>query len=428
MGVFNRWCCGTLAALLTLAVVAGCDLFEVENPQEIEAGEMNDPLLMPALVAGAETRFAIALSDAMLLSALATDELIHFESSWANVDHGIFQPDDFVLDVAYTNVAVALFSADDAVQRIRSLLEAGMLREADRVRLEGLLPRALVLSGFARTYAAGLFQAVTLRGGPAQPPEETLAQAVELFTEAEEAARGAGDAASLVAALAGRARARLFLGDPGGAAVDAQAVLDQDPRFVRRIPYSPFSGWTFNAFLRQLNIMATSAGYPVPPGSDPRTAVDTVSGDPLKYFTREAEMTLVRWQEMRLILAEEAWLRGALDDAVAHLNVVRTQGQAFTFEGGVVQLAPFELPPFEIDTAPGAAPPSDQVRDQIIYERAAEFWLEGLRWPDARRYLGSPFHNPSRSPWPPSEWTGSPDPRQVFPIGITELRHNPNLQ
>jgi hypothetical protein len=196
---------------------------------------------------------------------------------------------------------------------------------------------------------------------------------------------------------------------------------------LRRIAYSFSTVQNRVNFRLRVGQVITNGNFIVAPGTDPRTAA-APNGIPLKYFTGDADITLIKWQEMHLILAEAAWRDGDLGAAVEHINAIRTAGEAFTIADGEIKLVPFELPAFEVDPSAGAGGATDQVRDQIIYERAAEFWLEGLRWADARRYLDAPFNGPAISPWPPAEWVGGADPRQTLPIGITELRQNPNLR
>mgnify|MGYP006425337281 CR=1 FL=1 len=429
----------------TSLTLSGCDLFEVDNPQELPTQQIDqDEQLLPAVVNGVEGRFAGLLDQSILFSGLVADELRHTGSfpSFGDIDRGVLTAGNAEINPLYSSGASTVWSGDDTADRIDAQLESGELDSTEEAEFQNLKARALLFGGYALVVLSENFGGVTIDAGERLSPENGFEEAITRFNESVAAAQAAVAAAqaagdpSLDPSLEGRianaqgleayaqggiARASLNLGNLDDAFDAATAALGVGGNFNREVAYDQATNqndiWTFMIGRSEV---ALGSSYPVPADADPRTATgpDEDTEDTLaKHADRGADISLVRWQEMHLIRAEVLWRGSAnvtqdLNAATGELNIVRA-------EAG--------LGAFTIDTSADAPPASDQVRDQIILERAAEFFLEGRRFFDARRYLDTPFEGTTVSSWPPAEWVGSPSALQTFPIGQTEQNQNPNL-
>jgi hypothetical protein len=143
---------------------------------------------------------------------------------------------------------------------------------------------------------------------------------------------------------------------------------------------------------------------PVTGEKDPRIAIsDAWQQGPngphhlqLKYLQPDSPIPASRWQEAALIIAEHRLHTGDLQGAAAQIGLVRQAA---------------DLPSFEsVDP--------DRIREQIIYERQTEFWLEGRNLQDLRFYGIFPVK------WTDAARTAGLNRR--FPISQEERQTNPN--
>ena len=121
----------------------------------------------------------------------------------------------------------------------------------------------------------------------------------------------------------------------------------------------------------------------------------------VKYTALDADIPLFDSEEMRLIEAEVLWRNGDLDGAQAKMNALRA----------AVGLS--ALP---------ATTDSDVVKDYILSERFAEFFMEGMRATDLARFglvadVFGALNDPERPPLRPTK----------FPMDEDEARDNPNI-
>lgn len=409
-------------ALLACLAPAACDLLDVDNPQAISPEDLNDPEAASEVANGAAATFADAYAYAVAMSELAADAVIWTSSQTGleRLDQGIWLASNPDIDQSYNLLSVARWTADNAAGELQGVLSSpGSSVEMARVRL---------FSGFSLLLLGDHFGSFTIDGG--QPMEDTEAyrRAVDRLTEAHEVAEAAGSTELAVAALGGRARAHHSLAVATGSSEeyalafdDAQEALALDPAFGFTLafeqPARPNLWWFRMQSERDVGVGAPFRGRtdPVSGQPDPRVPVSDFQGmsangqDSVflqqKYPTATSAVELVGWEEMQLIVAEVEWRNDELPAAVGAINEVRTASG---------------LPEFDSDDA-------TEVRDQLIYERSAEFFLEGRRWPDGRRFSDE-FDGVGILP--DSRWSSEAqleDVTRKWPIPATESQSNPNL-
>jgi hypothetical protein len=405
---------GYFVVSLTLA---GCDSFlDVSLPGETPAEALDDPSYSGLLVLSAQGDFECAysnyvygtghLSGELVGGSLAlqtpyrTRDLRPIHQGFAELGCSDTNPVGL-----YTPLSTARFVAEDAFNRISEFTEAEV---PDRTRLLG---RASLYAGFSFTVFAESFCSATFDLGPELTPPEVFALADDRFTKAITHATQAGDQETLNSARVGRARVRLHLGRPTEAEADARLV---PVGFVKMVTRS-------NTHARRRNsvyVLNHRSG--------------TLAIDP-KFWD-------VRWQ-------------GVVDPRVRLVNSGRTHGgnrplmlqQKYTSEASPIRLASYVearlmiaevvggqtavgiinelhqaagIPPFA-STDPAA------IRSQIVEERRREFFLEGRRMGDLRRFGGfaeaASAHQ--EDPWTGVIYGGT----DCFPIPDVERRNNPNL-
>jgi hypothetical protein len=293
---------------------------------------------------------------------------------------------------------MAVFVAEDAVRRFSEQIY-------DDPEAHAPFGTVHAYAGFGLLLSADNLCQVTIAGGPPTEPSEIYARAEEHFTTALDVAQRVGDEQLKLQALAGRARARV-----------AQEKWADGLADARQIPHG-FEHWAIYSTnsAREENIIASrgraslrkeSGTHPqyyedVRFQNDPRTPFidlgpDVVGADGLRQFveqdkfqSRDSDMLISSWEEVRLLEAEAELNLGNLARTVELINEVRAN----------VGLDPY-----------GGAMTQEAIFDQLIYERAAELWLQAQRLRDLRR-TSDPY-------------TQGRD--VCYPISITEDGSNPN--
>lgn len=383
---------GQVGGALTVIVMTGCDLLTVDNPSSILDEDLNSEGSIPAISAGVAGDFNAAYTSTALWAGLLSDELIHTGTAPAERNVSLGEVD--VEAAAFNALAAARWVADDAVRRFRELLPDADSRSETA--------NASVYAGFALLLLADNHCEIPLDGAPAQLPAGIYAEAEERFMTALAIATAANDGDAQQRAYAGRARARLMQGMFAEAITDAQQVATG---FVFESIHSEttqnnaFPSRTIATIRKEISVHPRIYGD-VRFQADPRVpfvdngelGVDGSSTfvEQRKYLTRADEMQISSWQEARLIEAE-AEVR--LDDPAAAVLLIDEVRSA-------AGLGPY--------TGPVTAP---AVLDQIIYERAAELFLEGQRLNDQRRF---------DDPWLDGRGT-------CFDISQQEKDANPNV-
>jgi hypothetical protein len=343
-------------------------------------------------------------------AALASFELWHTGSHGDDreTDEGFLDRPSTHANAGFNNAARATWVAQDAQRRLREAFP----QDADS-RKE--MAEVIVWSGFALHLLADNFCEAAFDAGPAVSAEEVRRMAEARFTEALAAANAANNQTWRLRALAGRARARLMLGDNAGAIADAEQIPQG---FTFPFNYSGNSNREYNyypdhtrdRFRRETGVhprFFEDERYL----SDPRTPMDLWGGNAVgpdairqwveqdKYLDRDSDMLVSSWQEVRLIEAE-AWInQGDLPKAVALMNQVRAYVELPAYSGSLTREA---------------------VLEQLIYERSAELWLQGQQLFDLRR-----FHSPLLDVAPGRG--GGAARGKCWQIGEDEYLTNPNL-
>ena len=144
---------------------------------------------------------------------------------------------------------------------------------------------------------------------------------------------------------------------------------------------------------------------------DPRVsitdAMTTGSGTTREIFTTDkfdspdSPMELATWEEAQLIMAEAAVADARLQDAVDIINALHSN---------------VGLPTFSSTDA-------TEITQQIVYERAAEFFLDGHHLQDIKR-LNIPLDPPPGTDLP---FGGSYGDEMCFKLPAIEFLNNPSI-
>lgn len=379
----------TAGRLLPLLVLAGglllagaCDnpLAVVPDPDNVNADQ---PVPLPQVMTGATFDLFKAYDVKVLFSGLFGDEFVNSGTALQDWDRRDLDPDCCAgnergqsLDSPnYVPMQRAVRVAEIAQQRIRDG-DFDAIEEPPEDSPE--FARVSMYSGFARVWLADLFCSVAFNGtGPELTSQEVYELAEEEFTQALQADAVQDEVRQ--AALVGRARVRLILGDDAGAASDASQV---DPGFEFRATFSTntfeqrnrvwyhtwqFRNWSVAPRFRGLTVDDTGNPDPrVDLADNPADALDPSQElfTPHKAGQPSSPMVIASGDEAQYVLAEVQGGSAAVDI----INEVRQRNGIST------QWSP---------TGDGA----NEIRDKLIEERARTLFLEGVHLGDLRRYL-----------------------------------------
>lgn len=397
---------GLVAALLLPLGLGACDsLLDVDNPSIVKDEDIGEEMV-PVLVNGIMARFQRTYGDLTLYTAMMTDELVDGHTYQPHRPWDLRDLDSGGQTEGRYAVAHALRGdADTLGARIESLL-------GDTASRSIPLARARTYGGYAYTFLGEYFCQSPINTQPLEAnapmtPNELLAIAGDRFDEAITIATAARSAHPLSAdtllALAniGAARAALQRGDNSAAATYAQAALNVDPDFEFWVSYSTNSGGEENDFyattttydpetsgVRWAGIDPSFAGLAdlrIPHSDETMTIMDTrffhVPYQPSSYsgWVPGDQVPLARDMSVRLASALEARyiLQEVNGPTLAFLNERRAVGgQAALTE-----------------------PPADamaELRDQ----RRRDFFVDGHRLGDLRRYGPAAWANQPGDPYP----------------------------
>jgi hypothetical protein len=416
----GRW----LILILALGVTS-CDtlddLISVEAPSQVAAQDLDDPANADLLVNSAVNDFRCALVHFIGAGGYVGNELgVGGDTgggSFVWYDGRVFSPSGWFSMYAtgdcsgtapnvYEPLSTARWMADDALSRLDEW-------SSDQVPNKNqLIAEAAAFAGYSLTLMGEGMCAATLDLGSEMSPDQIFAEAEARFTRAIDGAGAAGDIVNL--ARVGRARVRLNRGDEAGAAADAAMVPDG---FLYEFPYSSLDASTENKVyvLLERELMATVQpeyrnmtfqGIP-----DPRVEVvdlgvqgpgtDIQIWSTTKYSSLEAPVPVATWEEAQLIQAEVALNNGQLQQAVGFINALH---------------AKVGLPDFVSNDAA-------EIRQQLLYERAAELFLEGQHMQDLERF------NLELIPAPGTAFYhgGFYGDQICFPLPEVEYLNNPNI-
>jgi len=399
------------------------DLISVEAPSQVAAEDLDNPANADLLVNSAVNDFRCALVHFISAGAYVGNEWgVGGDTgggSYVWYDGRVFEPTGWTSMYAtgdcagtapnvYEPLSTARWMADDALDRLD---EWGDEQVPNRTELTAT---AAAMSGYSLTLMGEGMCSIALDLGPEMMPDEVFAEAEDRFTRAIEAATAVGDDEMLNLARVGRARARLNMGDGDGAASDA-ALVPED--FSFEFAYSSQDASTENKIyaLMERELMATVEpmyrnmtfqGQPDPRVQamdlgllGPGTQIEIWSTP--KYSSLDAPVPVATWEEAQLILAEVALDNNQLQEAVDIINTLHDR----------VGLGEF------------SSTDASEIREQLIYERSAELFLEGQHMQDLERFNLDLIPAPG-TPFP----HGGEFSNQIcFPLPEVEYLNNPNI-
>jgi hypothetical protein len=427
-----------LIGVLAAALLTGCGLLDVDNPNNLQEDEI-DPTAAPALANGAEAAVTRALGAIHAPYHTASGELIWVGSrdSWGQLDVGVLnnESNEFT-DGAFPYVAEATWTTRTYIERLKTF------RSNDNLSDDRLLVRTYLYGAIIYTSTADMFDNFVFsdRREAGQPVGEgnmtqlydqaiTWLDAALALVDGNSSLEGSDLEATLYAM---RARAKYSkalwpkvngesvntaapLVNSSGAVADAQEALDrmdEDFRYeLEMIPSAPDLVVGGVSMADQINNRGelSFAGKYLERNEDDEIVgtafTDLISGDPhpylnsfiLNFITQGAyaDIPVVSQREMYLILAEAALAgNGSTGGSFAdHINALRSLD---------------ELPPYE-----GTVDAQTLLRQS----REVNLFLQGRRLADHYRFAA-----------PSPQWTDARNaPGTFFPITITEIRANPNL-
>lgn len=378
----------TAATLLLLAgLLSGCDsLLEVEpNPQTVPADELNNPTSLQARLIGAQADFYFAADMAIVYGGLFTDELIDatgFEAvdqRRVTADNGAIGSTDEApegIDGLWTPMQRAA-AVTDVLQE--DILAGTYPEQIPNPESSQELADISLLAGYTKLMLADLFCTTAFGGtGPEYTSDETYQLAIDELTMAVEATNASSDVRN--AALVGRARAKLQLGDEEGALADALQV-PADFEYIADVYSSNsqkeendlwnmlFDSQRFSVGPDYRNATVPGTDTPDPrlvtrldPGNGVGTDGFTPLWQPLKYQSATSPIRLASGDEARYIVAE---IRGG-QAAVEIINEIRARHDiSDTF----------------------ASSDEDEILAMVRRDKSHGLFLEGQRMPDLERYL-----------------------------------------
>ena len=414
-------------SLILVLALNSCDaldnLISVEAPSQVAAEDLDNPANADLMVNSAINEFRCALVHFIGAGAYVGNEwgVGHNQGGGSYVwyDARTFEPQGWTAMYAtgdcsgdvpnvYEPLSTARWMADDALRRLD---EWGDAQVPNRTELTA---KAAAFAGYSLTLLGEAMCAAAIDGGPELTPADIFALADDRFDMAITAAQAVGDDDMLNVARVGRARAQLNLGQSANAATIAASVPSG---FSYEFSYSSLDPATENKLyvLMERELLATVEpmyrnmmflGQPDPRVvaidlgiQAPATTIDMWSTS--KYTSLESPVPVATWEEAQLIIAEAALDANQLQDAVDIINVLHD----------AVGLADF------VSTDAG------EIRDQLIYERAAELFLEGQHMQDLERL------NLTLVPAPgTAAYHGGVYSNQIcFPLPEVEYLNNPNI-
>lgn len=423
---------GIVTALTLFGASACSDItsLQQENPGALSVESLYVPANAQLLVNGTIADFECAYNRYVVGSGLFTDELTVAISQSANYDYDARRlltnasygtancssptPSTSQQPGIYTPLSVARATADTALARLEGWTDEEV---ANRSKLIG---QAATYAGYDLVLLGEGMCSAAINLGPEIQPPALFTEAVARFDKAIDAATAANDEATLNLAHLGRARAELDLGDLAAAAADAATIPES---FVANT--SPDAVNARRQNLVFINIAQSSfstvdtsfRNVLVPGGTtqDPRvTVVDlnrngTAAGSrlfiPAKDNANNLPLRVGSYAEAQLIIAENAAATGDLPAAVTAINNARSR---------TAGVPTYVLP---------AGATADDVKAQIIEERRREFFMEGHRLGDLRRY-GLPFLPASGTPY---QYGGVYGTQTCFPLPDVERINNPTI-
>ena len=381
----------TVSVLAVVPWMSGCDVI---NPGPVQDQFLNDAQSHAPLVAGSGRSLARAVKGLAPAMAISAREIFPGGQT-GSCDGGV--PGWSALQMSgnfedgqpcrWDQIQQARFIAEDAIDRF---VDQGALPDAAS---SPLLAQAHVWAGNAYRVMGEHFCDVVFDGGAPVPASDAFERAEAHFTAGLQVADAANNANLRRAALAGRAQARMWLGNWAGATGDAAEVptdfnfwitMDNAVAQTRNRIYWLNANLPYRAYTVRHTFFET---YYAETG-DPRTPTFTLPDFPFanaslsgygqvpfvnqgKYTGPSDDIRLTGGAEMRLIEAEALLVQGEWEDAMDIINDLRATYESDTTGN-----------PLE----PWTATSLEEAWVFLKRERSIEMWLEGRRFGDIRRW------------------------------------------
>ena len=447
--MFNRVIRFSIILFVALGLIACEGLLDVENPNTLEEGQLDDPTAAEPMVNGLQANVTEALTSMYSPYSTFTDELtwVGSRDAWLNLSWGFMNSGNEFIDTRFLDVGEAEWVAREFIGRLEEFQEEGELDD------EALLAKAYLHGAIIKTTVGDMFSnwAFSDRTEAGEPVgEENMEvlydQALEWVDEGLQL-----DAAELepeLTALKARILYSRSLWDktrPAGsvetenplvddedaaeAASVAQDALDlMGDDFIFDLVVSAEADFTSDiAFqVNQRNELIPDTTVYVNTETDDGLVVDEVIfEDPVDNVVHPfleriintrypgvgnelSDVTIVSAREMHLIIAENALANGDVGPGSAfrtHINNLRDLDD-------------------ELSSYEGPSEEGVERLELLKNSRQANLYLQGRRLADMYRFE-------EISPGPEQGWESSSDavqnPGTFIPLPATELRANPNL-
>ena len=412
-----------LISLLLGFTLIGCDL-DVDNPNSLLEGDLQDPSAAAALANGAWNASLRGVTYMMMPHAVATDESVWIGSrdAWYQIDKGGMTNvyNEFV-DQAWPYISEARWMSDKAVQILEGL-------GADLPNSQDLV-LAYLSGAMVRVYIADMFEDFVYSDKTEAGTPVGAANMSQLYDEAlallgKASSIATGDNAVKVLSLVARARhakavwgkvnpvntASPYVSAGASEAAAAAALMSADWKWRMNFSSSTVSNYMAGQIndRQEMDLFQNALVETATPGAggDPQPN-DPVTGLPDSRMTATATefraggggtswtpVTITSLREMHLIIAESKKAGGDDAGCLAELNALRT------FDS---------LDPYPSGTDAGTA---------LQHERRANLFLQSRRLSDMYRF------NLTSTVWDAVEKSPA---GSFFPITISEIRSNPNI-
>ena len=412
-----------LISLLLGFTLIGCDL-DVDNPNSLLEGDLQDPSAAAALANGAWNASLRGVTYMMMPHAVATDESVWIGSrdAWYQIDKGGMTNvyNEFV-DQAWPYISEARWMSDKAVQILEGL-GADLPNNQDLVL-------AYLSGAMVRVYIADMFEDFVYSDKTEAGVPVGAANMSQLYDEAltllgKASSIATGDNAVKVLSLVARARhakavwgkvnpvntASPYVSAGASEAAAAAAMMSADWKWRMNFSSSTVSNYMAGQIndRQEMDLFQNALVETATPGAggDPQPN-DPVTGLPDSRMTAIATefraggggtswtpVTITSLREMHLIIAESKKAGGDDAGCLAELNALRT------FDS---------LDPYPSGTDAGTA---------LQHERRANLFLQSRRLSDMYRF------NLTSTVWDAVEKSPA---GSFFPITISEIRSNPNI-
>ncbi len=422
--------------LLTLGLLmVGCSLDVTDPNSASEESVLTTPQGITALAVGLQQAYATNVFHRQVFTTAVTAIEMAVNNTFANLVELELGGTDLSGDNEgligwWSNAYKVIGMAEDLIENTPNVqMDPGT--KSGIIALAKLI-KAMTLGGLATGWEKLPITTQTDGKAPFATREEALQTAVQLLEEALDEITNTPPSSEFNSKILNQgldlentikaytARFKLFLGDNSGAIAAASSVdltvastfvyddLNQNPFWNNTLVtpnYAPrdFFGVTYpdadtvdariDFFMARANKQSNPHGYPIDDWNSPF------------YASPTAAVPVYVPGEMHLILAEAYLNQGDITRAINHINAVRTKQPADDPLGIGAGLAPYA----------GAAT-ADAVKEELIRQRAAELFGQGLRLEDARR-LGLPGPDPT-DPYKRN--------RNFYPYPSNERQNNPN--